>query len=286
MSQLRPSSDVPAIAASSRGLRYGDGVFVTLRIHNGVLLDAALQTMRLQRAAEAIGLRPPEHFQAPSEAAGNLAAIVAGLGPSITDGVVRVQWFAGAGPRGFGRESVRSDAIVDLSPEPTPRDVSLVVLPSGQVPLPALPKFKTCSALANILCAREALSRGADEAVRVDSGVLLETASANLFWFQEGILFTPESSLPLYPGSMRERILDCAPTIGIRVEEGAYPADRLIDAQTVIVANATRGIEVAQLVDGRTMGPPPDSLATLTSAVEAQRQALGISLVETGDAST
>jgi len=248
-------------------------------------LDAALQTKRLQHAAEAIGLEPPEHFQSPSEAAGNLAAIVARLGPSITDGVVRVQWFAGAGPRGFGRESVQSDAIVDLSPEPTPRNVSLVVLPNGQVPLPALPQFKTCSALANILCAREALSRGADEAVRVDSGVLLETASANLFWFQEGILFTPESALPLYPGSMRERILDCAPTIGIRVEEGTYAADRLTDAQTVFVANAARGIEVARLVDGRTMGPPPDSLAKLTSAVEAQRQALGISLAEPGDAS-
>jgi branched-subunit amino acid aminotransferase/4-amino-4-deoxychorismate lyase len=268
----------PAVAATSRGLRYGDGVFVTLRIHGGVLLDAALQMNRLLEAARAIGLAAPARFETPFNAAETLATIVADLDPATTEGVARLQWFAGTGPRGFGRETVRAEALVDLTPGPEPRSPSIVVFPTGHVPLPALPRFKTCSSLANILCAREALRMGADAAVRVESGALLETASANVFWICDGTLFTPSASLPLYPGSVRERILECAPAVGLVVEDGEFGADALVDAQTVFLANAVRGIEVVRSVDGRAMGPPPPITAELRTAVEARRIERGIPL--------
>ncbi|TFG66908.1 MAG: hypothetical protein E4H28_00335 [Gemmatimonadales bacterium] len=283
-SQVQLPRDTPTVSTSSRGLRYGDGVFVTLGIQGGVLLDAALQMNRLNSAAAVIGLQPPACFESPSTATKNLATIVAELQPNFAEGVARLQWFAGAGPRGFGRESVQAEAIVDLTPGPAPRNMSLIVLPDGLVPLPALPHHKTCSALANILCAREALHRGADEAVRVDSGVLLETASANLFWIRNGTLFTPATSLPLYPGSMRQRILECAPTVGLRVEEGAFAADCLAGAETILLANAVRGIEVAQLVDGRTLDPSSPILARLRMAAETRRLELGIPLPGAADA--
>ena len=277
-SLVRVPQGAPAVSTSSRGLRYGDGVFVTLAIHGGVILDASLQMNRLNAAATAIGLQPPARFASLSEAARNLAAIVVELQPAIAEGVVRLQWFAGNGPRGFGREAVRAEAMVDLTPTPAPRSVSLVVLPDGFVPLPALPHYKTCSALANILCAREALDRGADEAVRVNSGVLLETAATNLFWIRGGELFTPATSLPLYPGSMRERILECAPTVGLRVEEGAFSADCLASAETIFLANAVRGIELVRFVDGRTMGAQSTILDQLTCTVEARRREMGTPL--------
>ncbi|TDJ47414.1 MAG: hypothetical protein E2O48_03640 [Gemmatimonadetes bacterium] len=279
MSQAAPPGGSPVVSASSRGLRYGDGVFVTLGIHGGVLLDAELQMNRLHRSAQVIGLDPPTCFEARSGRAGKLAAIVAQLDPAITDGVTRLQWFAGAGPRGFGRERVRAEAIVDLTERPESRSLSLVVLPDGHVPLPALPHHKTCSSLANILCAREALDRGVDEAVRVESGVLLETASANVFWVRDDILFTPAASLPLYPGSMRERILECASHVGLDIEEGAFACDCLGSAEVVFLANAARGIEFVHVVDGRAMGPQPTILARLEAAVEARRLELGIPLV-------
>ncbi len=268
----------PAVAATSRGLRYGDGVFVTLRIRGGVLLDAELQMNRLLEAARAIGLAAPARFETAFSAAETLAAIVAGLDPAATGGVARLQWFAGTGPRGFGRETVQAEALVDLAPEPDPESPSIVVLPSGHVPLPALPRYKTCSSLANILCAREALRLGVDAAVRVESGALLETASANVFWIRDGILFTPASSLPLYPGSVRERIVECAPTVGLVVEDGAFGADALVGALAVFLANAARGIEVVRSVDGRAMDSPPPIMAELRTAVEARRIEGGIPL--------
>lgn len=261
----------PAVAATSRGLRYGDGVFVTLRIRSGVLLDAELQMSRLLEAAGAIGLAAPARFETPFSAAATLATIVADMDPTTTDGVARMQWFAGAGPRGFGRETMRAEVLVDLTPGPDPRNPSIVVLPGGHVPLPALPRYKTCSSLANILCAREALRLGVDAAVRVESGAVLETASENLFWIRDEILFTPACSLPLYPGSVRERILECAPAVGLDVEDGEFGVDAVVTALTVFLANAVRGIELVCSVDGRAMDPPPPILTELRIAVEERR---------------
>ena len=268
----------PAVAAKSPGQRYRGGVLVTLRIRGGVLLDAELQMTRLLEAARVIGLAAPARFETPSVAAATLATIAADLDPTATGGVARLQMFAGTGPRGFGRDTVRAEAMVDLTPGPDPRSPSIVVLPGGHVPLPALPRYKTCSSLANILCAREAFLMGVDEAVRVESGVLLETASANVFWIRDGILFTPASSLPLYSGSVRERILECAPTVGLVVEEGAFGADALVATLAVFLANAARGIEVVRSVDGRVMGPPPPILTELRNVVEARRIERGIPL--------
>jgi branched-subunit amino acid aminotransferase/4-amino-4-deoxychorismate lyase len=118
-----------------------------------------------------------------------------------------------------------------------------------------------------------------DEAVRVASGVLLETASANVFWIRDDILFTPAASLPLYPGSMRERILECASHVGLDIEEGAFACDRLFSADVVFLANAARGIEFVHVVDGRAMGQRPTILARLEAAVEARRLEQGIPLV-------
>ncbi len=271
-----------SIPAASGGLRYGDGVFVTLAIRSGVLLDAQLQLGRLHEAAGAIGLEAPDAFGSPAGAADRLASIVSELDPGARDGVVRLQWFAGVGSRGFRQGIAKAEAIVELSPAPAVRRPTVVVLPDGRVPLPALGRHKTCSALANILCAGEAGRLGADAAVRVASGVLLETGSANVFWLREGVLYTPADTLPIYPGSVRARILECAPAVGLTVEQGEFRPDAILGAESVLLTNAARGLEYARSVDGRVLGETPESMGSLGSAVHRRRLEQGIRLAAGG----
>lgn len=271
-----------AVPAASGGLRYGDGVFVTLAIQSGVLLDAQLQMSRIHDAARAIGLEPPDGFGRPAGAAARLAGIVSELDPRAGDGVARLQWFAGVGSRGFRRDTAQAEAIVDLSPAPVARRPAVVILPDGRVPLPAVPRHKTCSSLANTLCAREAGRLGADAAVRVDSGLLLETASANVFWVRGGVLYTPADTLPIYPGSVRARILECAPSVGLAVEQGEFGTDAILGAESVLLGNAARGLEHARSVDGRMLGETPEALKSLESAVEDRRLEQGIRLAAGG----
>jgi len=266
--------DAPAVAASGRGLRYGDGIFVTLGIAHGLLLDAARQLDRLRSAADALGFRPPPPFGDANEAPWVLAAVLESLrAAEATDGTARLQWSAVGGPRGFGRGEVDTEAIVDLGPAPAPRAPAVVVLESHEAPLPALPRWKTCSALAAVLCEGEARALGADTGIRTLDGILLEAGSANLFWLRDGRLFTPGADLPLYAGSVRERTIECATDAGLPVEEGAWDADELRDIDALLLTNAARGIELAVSVDGRALPEPPELALALAEAVAARREA-------------
>ena len=268
-----------AAHASSRALRYGDGVFVTLGIGDGVVLDAAFQLKRLRDAAARIGLLPPPLFDDVDGAPWVLAALLEDLGADgRTNGTARLQWSAGPGPRGFGRDDVRAEAMLDLGPAPEPRRPSVVLLDERDAPLPALPHLKTCSALAQVLCERAARAAGADTGIRTRDGLLLETGSANLFWLTDAGLHTPAADLPLYAGSVRERVIDAALGAGLPVEEGDYPPDALHGIEALLLTNSARGVEIAGALDGRRLPDPPEIALALVDAVAARREAAGIVL--------
>lgn len=269
----------PVVSVASRALRYGDGVFVTLGILRGVLLDTDRQLRRLWRSAAAIGLEPPDGFEGPRQAARTLAGVLERLGAdAATDGVARVQWSAGGGVRGFGRADMVADALVDLGRAPAFREPALVVLGDAEAPLPALPRLKSCSALAAVVCARAAHELGADEGIRTTEGLLLEGSAANLFWLRDSVLYTPDAALPLYAGSVRERVIECALDGGLGVEEGEYAPEELAGADAVLLTNAARGVETARSCDGEDLPEPPPVVAALAEAVEARRIADGLPL--------
>lgn len=268
-----------AVSPDSRALRYGDGVFVTLGIRDGILLDATLQLERLRDAAARIGLLPPPLFDDAGDAPWVLAALLEDLGAGAgTNGTARLQWSAGPGPRGFGRDEVRAEAMLDLGPAPEPRRPSVVRLDERDAPLPALPRLKTCSALAQVLCERAARAAGADTGIRTCDGLVLETGSANLFWLTDGGLHTPAADLPLYAGSVRERVIDAALGAGLPVEEGDYSPEALNGVDALLLTNAARGIAIAGALDGRRLPDPPDIALALARAVAARREAAGIAL--------
>ena len=274
-----PAPGGPCIGAGDRVVRYGDGVFVTLGIRDGVLLDAERQLERLRRAADRLGLVPPPLFDDPDDAPYVAAALLEDLGADDrARGTARLQWHAGSGPRGFGRDDVIAGAILDLGPAPGARRPALVVLDEAEAPPPALPRLKTCSALAHVTAARAARALGADDGVRTVDGVVLETPSANLFWLDRGVLRTPAADLPLYAGSVRERVIECALDAGLPVEEGEYAPDDLADVDALLLTNAARGVELAASLDGRVLPEPSGLALALVDAVAARRLAGGIPL--------
>jgi len=266
-------------STSSRAARYGDGVFVTLGIRGGVLLDPGFQLNRLRDSAARIGLLPPPLFDDPDDAPWVLAALLEDLGAGAdTDGTARLQWSAGPGPRGFGRGDVRAEAMLDLGPAPAARRPAVARLDERDAPLPALPDLKSCSALAQVMCERAARRLGADTGIRVAHGLLLETGSANIFWLTAAGLHTPAADLPLYAGSVRERVIECALGAGLPVEEGSYSPEALRGVEALLLTNAARGVEIAASLAGRPLPDPPEIALALAGAVAARREAEGIPL--------
>jgi branched-subunit amino acid aminotransferase/4-amino-4-deoxychorismate lyase len=261
-----------AVPESRRIFRYGDGVFITLAVEEGLVLDANLQLARLFAAAEAVGLERPAGFETAGAARLATEELASDLCTGRERAILRLQWHAAGDSRGFGRVSADSEVLAEAMPAPVPRRPTVAILEDGSVPLPSVPRHKTCSALANILCAQEAQRLGTDEAVRVDSGVLLEASSANVLWLVGRELFTPSATLPLYAGSVRQRVIEGAPAAGLEVCEGEFAPGILETAEAVLLVNAARGVECAREVDGRSLGPVPDTVVELTEEVARRRR--------------
>jgi branched-subunit amino acid aminotransferase/4-amino-4-deoxychorismate lyase len=243
-----------------------------MALERGRVLDAAAHVERLIVSADAIGLSVPEAVRDP----GRLCEILALLGASgSTDGVVRVQVTAESGGRGYGRSGGRSWEFVEVHPLPDPRVLTVALLEPGDAPVPALPSVKSCSAVAHILCARAAAARGVVEAVRTTGGHVLEASASNLFWIHDGVLCTPSSSLPLYPGITRSVVLEVARGAGWEILEGEFDRGTLARAGGAFLTNAVRGVEPVAMLDGSPLEWPPE-LEALRESVRATRSEGGL----------
>ena len=241
----------------NRAVHYGDGLFASMRIQRGRLLDARLHASRLLAGADRLMLAPPPGFEDETRTVDQLLVIADRLGVGADgDSVLRCQWSAAGQTRGYGRER-ESVLLVELFPVPDVRRPVVRLLPDGAVPLPAIPQVKSCSALPHVLAARQAGRLGVDEAIRVHDGCLTEAIASNLFFERGGRLLTPDPELPLYPGILRQRVLEAAAQIGIETVEGRWSADDLRQCEGAFLTNSVRGLEVVARLEERELAATP-----------------------------
>lgn len=270
-----PRTPDPEQRWAGRAARYGDGVFATLACEDGILLDVEEQLGRLAAACDRIGIRVPA-------AAGSVDALVDALralgGAGHPDFVARVQVSAAPSGRGYGRESGGEGwELIELFPPPAARACRAALAgPDSKLPVPAVPDVKSCSALAHVLAASEARRLGVDELIRTTGGLVTEAIAANVFWLADGVLYTPDSALPLYPGVTRGVVLRVAAALG-EMEEGEFPPAAIRRAEAVFLTNATRGIEPVVEIDGESIAWP-EALESLVASVKDARREAGVRL--------
>jgi 4-amino-4-deoxychorismate lyase len=269
---VQPAADY-SIPPTERAFRYGDGLFATLRLEDGLLLDAEAHIERLVDGAGMLGLTVPR----PIRTAGGLADVLRALEVEAwMSAVIRVQVSAGTSSRGYRRTAAAmSWELVEVLPLPPSRRLRAAVLADGEVPAPALPGVKSCSALTHVLCARAADRRRVDEVVRVQAGWVTEAAAANVFWVRDDALVTPAADLPLYPGVTRSIVLRVAGEAGVHAEEGRFGPEELAAASGVFLTNSVRGVEPVGQLDGREL-PWPGLLDELGSVVRKARRSAGV----------
>jgi len=275
-----PDGETPAVwldgrlvagpASGARAMRYGDGLFATLRVSDGHVLDAGRHAVRLLAGAERLELDPPPGWEDEEAVVRRLLEAAAGLGVTSAGAVLRCQWSAASDGRGYGRDRA-SSARVERFPVPPPRRLRVAVLEDGEVPVPALPGVKSCSALAHVLAARAAFRRSATEAIRVFGGHVTEAVSANLIWLEAGRLRTPAADLPLYPGIVRGRAIEAGAALGLSVEEGRWSPADLRRAEAAALMGSVRGVERIETLAGVELAAPPELRALADEVARARR---------------
>jgi branched-subunit amino acid aminotransferase/4-amino-4-deoxychorismate lyase len=201
------------IPPDSPAARYGIGLFETIHLAGGRAVMAREHIARMQRSARELGFASP-----PGSDLENL--IDAALPGSGSDSALRIDWIA----TGDDLESIESWALSSSSrpiPEVTlhRREEAHVVLLDHSAAR-SLPRHKMIAHSAAFVALREAVTRGANEALFTDcSGGVLEGTSTNLFAVRGTMLVTAPVAAGILPGVVRQWVLDQVGRLGFTVEQ-------------------------------------------------------------------
>jgi branched-chain amino acid aminotransferase len=232
------------IALSDRGFTLADGVFETIRVRAGAVVDIQAHLERLAGAMECLTFPSlsnerdlARHLQDTREANG------------MAEGVLRLTITRGRGLRGLA---------------PAPDAVPTVCITAGQLPsrsdsftayistrtrrneFSPLSRIKSLSYLDNILALQEAHERGADDAVLLNArGNVACFTAANLVARFGKDMVTPPVGDGALPGTVRRRLLERLPI----TEMSLTPAD-LERADEIISTNSLGIRRLSAIGDG------------------------------------
>jgi aminodeoxychorismate lyase len=253
------------VSAFDRGLLYGDGLFEAVRIFNGKPFRWDQHMERLQRGSDFLGIRIPE----PPDVMRDFADQVVARN-QMPDSLLRIVLTRGAGPRGYSPKGAeRPTMIISLHPAP-PRSQEAPgwKLVTSTVRLPAnerLANFKTCNKLPQVLARAEADAAGANEALLLNTeGNVVEGSSSNLFWLEQGTVYTPPLAAGVLPGVTRAVVMDLCRSGGLTFREGKTTPERLRRGEGLFLSLTSAGIAEATTLDGHTMAR--SSVVTLLHA--------------------
>ncbi len=121
--------------------------------------------------------------------------------------------------------------------------------------------------LNSILAAREAATRGYDEAILLDAhGDLAEGAVENIFLVKNGRLLTNDQNSSILLGITRDSAIRIARDLGYEVEVRALKPDELLDADEAFLTGTAIEIMPIREVDGREIGA--GSRGPVTEAIQ------------------
>src|SRR5690349_8969538 len=113
--------------------------------------------------------------------------------------------------------------------------------------------IKSTALLANVLIKQRAVDAGAQEAIIVRDGDVLEGSSTSIFVVSKGAIATPPNSNRILPGTTRDaavELADGAMSVTIR----RIGLDELRAADEVWISAATRDVLPVTRIDGRPVG--------------------------------
>lgn len=226
------SYDKASLSIGDRGLKFGDGVYETIRVTNGKPFAFEKHMERLQTS---LGL-----LKIGADITG-LYDVCIGLikRNNIKDGTVRLMITRGVGGVGYMPSSGNEFGIVVEAlplPELSENPINLWVSQWKKIPPACLPAAaKTMQGLSSTLARMEAAENNCFEAVLLSlEGNICECSSSNIFWAKDGKLYTPSLDVGILAGTTRDSIIEYWPD---KVIEGVFKLENLLAADEVFVTN-------------------------------------------------
>jgi 4-amino-4-deoxychorismate lyase len=238
-----------ALDLRDRGLAYGDGVFRTLRLHDGQALLWDRHYRKLAHDCAALKLPCPDSALLSRE----LAQAAAGE----PEGIGRITITRGPGARGYALPlRPQPTRIVIVSPAPmrpaewTTEGVRARLCATRATFQPALAGVKHLNRLDSVLARAEWDDPEIAEGLLLDHrGDVVSGTMSNLFLAERGALVTPDLAGGGIAGVQRERLLEHALTHGVAARAEPVSVARLVAADEVFLVNSVIGLWPVRVID-------------------------------------
>ena len=274
----RLPSEGAHISARDRGFTLADGVFETMKTHNGTVFRLEQHLQRITEALRVLAIPVPPELRDWVD-----AAVRAAHAPEVS---IRLTVTRGVAPGGVAAPADPVPTVVvtvALSPA-----FAAAVYEAGLTARVASGRrnehsmtagLKTLAYTESIAAMLEARRDGADEALFLDTdGHCSEATASNLFAMIDGRLATPPTTCAALPGITRAAVIELAEGLGFAVDDRPIDLAKLKFATEAFLTSSLRGIAPLVRLDGRDIGvgrPGPATRRVMTAYAELVNRECG-----------
>lgn len=239
----------------NRAFMYGESVFTTMRMTDGVLKDWELHFERLRKGAEFVF--------GPFTDGDDWVAILKNRLEAKTmtlDGnkVVRLTLYREQA-RGLQKTSLVSVTDVKIHVSATPFEkerfenkmLKLRTCPVNKKPFWWPSFLKAGNYLETIISQKKFLQPGDDDLLFLSNDdTILESSVANIFIVRHNRLYTAPAGPDVLEGIMRRKVIDVAKDYFDSFEESAATVEQVYKADAIFGSNSVRGLFLIDQIDG------------------------------------
>lgn len=231
--------------ADSRALKFGDGLFETMRYRNGEIVLWERHMHRFFKGLEQLKFAPHTYFT-PQDIREQVESLLQKNGH--TDARVRLTAFRGDGGL-FDPTSANPSYLIQTWALDAgfgafnENGLQLCIYRDAKKSCDFLSNIKHNNYLLPVMASFFAKEQKCNDAIIVNQyDRVSETTNTNIFIIKDNSIITPALTEGCVAGTQRSLLLELLPQLGCKIAEGEITIESLLDADEIFITNALRPI--------------------------------------------
>ncbi len=250
------AEDTAIISSNNRGLRYGDGLFETIKIKNGNIIFANDHFARLWKGMQTLQFEIPKHFS--PEKLQEEMVMLAKKNAHQNAARVRLTIYRGKGGL-YDAENNLPNYFIETwelqkdSGQLNSNGLDVIIYTEAKKNCDVLSNLKHNNYLPYVMAAIFAKKNKCNDAILLNNfGKICDSTIANIFLMKDNTVYTPALSQGCVAGVMRKYILEQVKINGFACIEKEITIEELLNADEVFLTNAIYNIRWVKCINQKT----------------------------------
>jgi branched-chain amino acid aminotransferase len=235
----------PIVTAQSRGLRYGDGIFETIKLKNNKLILFDAHCERLFNGLSLLQFTVPK-LLSPTKLQEEILSLA--KKNKLTNARVRLTFFRADGGiydaiNHHPNYIIEAIALPESNGALNSNGLNICIYKDAKKTIDNFSNLKTNNYLPYVMGALFAKAKHCNDAIILNSlNNICDTTIANIFYIKDEVFFTPALTEGCVAGTMRHWIIKQIKQQGFTVHEKAISITELLNADEIFLSNAIYNI--------------------------------------------